>query len=67
MIPMRNIVEQLWYNDFSPSDAVPDTDAYIEAKRKHEKAYDDLAGKLSPDQLKEVEELIGYVIVSAPL
>ena len=34
---MRNIVEQLWYNDFSPSDAVPDTDAYIEAKRKHEK------------------------------
>lgn len=25
---MRNIVEQLWYNDYSPSDAVPDTDAY---------------------------------------
>ena len=62
MKPMRNIVEQLWYNDFSPSDAVPDTDAYIEAKRKHEKAYDDLAGKLPPDQLKEVEELIGYVM-----
>ena len=62
MIPMRNIVEQLWYNDFSPSDAVPDTDAYIEAKRKHEKAYDDLAGKLPPDQLKEVEELIGHVM-----
>ena len=61
MNPMRSIVEQLWYNDFSPSDAVPDTDAYIEAKRKHEKAYDDLAGKLPPDQLKEVEELIGYV------
>ena len=51
---MRNIVEQLWYNDYSPSDAVPDTDAYLEAKRKHEKAYDDLAGKLPPDQLKEV-------------
>ena len=62
MNPMRNIVEQLWYNDFSPSDAVPDTDAYIEAKRKHEKAYDDLSGKLPPDQLKEVEELIGYVM-----
>ena len=62
MNPMRNIVEQLWYNDFSPSDAVPDTDAYIEAKQKHEKAYDDLAGKLPPDQLKEVEELIGYVM-----
>ena len=62
MIPMRNIVEQLWYNDFSPSDAVPDTDAYIEAKRKHEKAYDDLSGKLPPDQLKEVEELIGHVM-----
>ena len=62
MNPMRSIVEQLWYNDFSLSDAVPDTDAYIEAKRKHEKAYDELAGKLPPDQLKEVEELIGYVM-----
>jgi hypothetical protein len=62
MNPMRSIVEQLWYNDFSPSDAVPDTDAYIEAKRKQEKAYDDLSGKLPPDQLKEVEELIGYVM-----
>ena len=62
MNPMRNIVEQLWYNDFSPSDAVPDTDAYIEAKQKYEKAYDDLAGKLPPDQLKEVEELIGNVM-----
>ncbi len=28
MIPMRSIVEQLWYNDFSPSDAVPDAEAY---------------------------------------
>ena len=62
MNPMRNIVEQLWYNDFCPSDAVPDTDAYTEAKRKHEKAYDELAGKLPPDQLKEVEELIGHVM-----
>ena len=62
MKPMRDIVEQLWYNDFSPSDAVPDIDAYLEAKRKHKKAYDELAGKLPPDRLKEVEELIGHVM-----
>ena len=59
---MRNIVEKLWYGDFHPVDEIPDTDAYLEAKRKHEKAYDELAGKLPPDQLKEVEELIGHVM-----
>ena len=59
---MRNIVEQLWYNDFNPSDAVPDTEAYIDARRKHEKAYDELSEKLPPDQLKEVEELIVHVM-----
>ena len=64
---MRNIVEQLWYNDFSPSDAVPDTDAYIEAKRKHEKAYDDLSGqrlaersRRSPSDMPRKEAECGF-------
>ena len=41
--------------EFSP-DVIGMADAYIEAKQKHEKAYDALAGKLPPDQLKEVGE-----------
>ena len=59
---MRSIIEKLWYGDFHPDEAVPDTEAYLEARRKHHEAYDKLASQLQPEQVKELEELIGYVM-----